>query len=99
MNPQSVERQLCARPCGAGRAKPEVSEQRPREIASWMQILITGPFAAITLDGPPIPPSSAPMPLASPIVPVILRAMDMFHWGLSRACQEKQTQARNRMRT
>ena len=46
---------FCARPEGAGRAKPEVSEQRSHEITSWMEILITGPFTAITLDALPSP--------------------------------------------
>lgn len=99
MNLQSIKSELCARPHGVGRVKPEVSKQRSREITSWMQILITGPFTGITLDGLPIPSSSAPMPLASPIFPVILKAMDMFHWDLAQVCQEKQIQARNRIWT
>lgn len=40
---------LCAQPWGAGRAKPEVSEQRPHEMTSFRQIHSTGPFAIITV--------------------------------------------------
>lgn len=95
MNLQSIKKVSSVPGLREGRARLEVSEQRSREITSWMQILITGPFTAITLDGPPAPPTSAPTPLASPILPVILKVMDMFHWDLAQVCQKKQIRARN----
>ena len=44
---------------------------------------------------PRTPPSSTPTCLASPILPIILKAMDTFHWDLAQVCQEKQIRARS----
>ena len=89
---QSIKTQLCAR--RAGRAKPEVGEQRSREITSWIQTPITGPFTAVTLSGSLHPALLCPHTLASPTLPIIFKVRNTFHGDLAQVCQEKQIWAR-----